>query len=396
MSVHTDIDVIVAGGSVSGLFAAREIATLGQNVMVLEEDLEIGEPEKCDGLVSVKGLTDLGIVPVRRVVQNEIKRAVLHSPNGTEVEIDASRQKVVVLDRKEFDMELAKSASFHGAEIRVGDKVESIVQRDREVDVKVGGDKISRCRFVVDATGVQSLFKIRRNGILQAAKYEIEASWIMDDTVELYFDQRVTPGFFTWVIPIGEGMAKVGTAGQEINSFRVLTDFVNTRGGKIMKKIAAPIVVSGLINKFVNGRVVAVGDAAGQTKPTTGGGIYTGGVAGILAGKAICRELTGEKSSLDGYDKNWRNLFGGEFRRMMLVRKAFEKMENHHLDRAFEYVRSSGVVEPVSEDGNFDLHSLAFLKALGIKNVLEMATSLAATELKELVSLIKHKAIDRM
>jgi len=38
-------DVIVAGGSVSGLLCAREIARSGLSVLVLEEDSEIGTPE---------------------------------------------------------------------------------------------------------------------------------------------------------------------------------------------------------------------------------------------------------------------------------------------------------------------------------------------------------------
>ena len=48
-----DYDVVIAGGSVSGLLAAREIAGGGLSVIVLEEDAEIGTPEHCGGLVSI-------------------------------------------------------------------------------------------------------------------------------------------------------------------------------------------------------------------------------------------------------------------------------------------------------------------------------------------------------
>ena len=56
-------DVIIAGGSVSGLFAAREIAFRGHSVLVLEEDSEIGTPEHCGGLVSIDAMRNLGVVP---------------------------------------------------------------------------------------------------------------------------------------------------------------------------------------------------------------------------------------------------------------------------------------------------------------------------------------------
>ena len=56
-----DYEVIVAGGSVSGLLCAREIANSGHSVLVIEEDHEIGTPEHCGGVVSVSG----AVVPVR-------------------------------------------------------------------------------------------------------------------------------------------------------------------------------------------------------------------------------------------------------------------------------------------------------------------------------------------
>ena len=45
-------DVIVAGGSISGLLAAREIAKKGFSVLVLAEGFEVGTPDHCGGLVS--------------------------------------------------------------------------------------------------------------------------------------------------------------------------------------------------------------------------------------------------------------------------------------------------------------------------------------------------------
>lgn len=373
----------------SGLFAAREIATHGYSVLVLEEDMSIGEPEKCDGLVSAKGLAELGIVPARRVVQNEINKAVLHSPGGVDMELDASHQKVVVLDREEFDIDLARAASLSGADIRVGSRVEHMDQKRNSVSVKTSRSQQVNCKFAVDARGYQSLARTKKNGVLQAARYEIEASWIVDNTVELYFDQQVCPGFFIWVIPMGKGIAKLGAAGKEINSFRVLDDFIDNKGGRVTKKVAAPIVVSGPIKHFVIGRIITIGDAAGQAKPTTGGGIYTGGVGGLLAGKAITNALVRGRSALLEYEKSWNKKFKAEFRKMTLARRLFDRMENRHIDRAFEAINSSGVLKSVSYDGDFDFHTPGLLKALGVKNLLEVAGLTVTAELKELLVNLK-------
>src|SRR5574338_182836 len=100
-------DVIVAGGSISGLLAAREVASSGASVLVLEEDAEIGTPEHCGGLVSIDGIERLGLVPDYGAIENQhIKRAKILAPNGG-FEVGAEKQKVVVLDRRALDKQVA-------------------------------------------------------------------------------------------------------------------------------------------------------------------------------------------------------------------------------------------------------------------------------------------------
>jgi len=67
-------DVSIIGGSVAGFLAARELASRGIDVTVYEEHREIGVPEKCDGLVSSRGMSELGLVPPSNIVQNEITK----------------------------------------------------------------------------------------------------------------------------------------------------------------------------------------------------------------------------------------------------------------------------------------------------------------------------------
>ena len=68
-------DVSIIGGSVTGFLAARELASRGIDVTIYEEHREIGVPEKCDGLVSSRGMSELGSVPPSNVVQNDLPSA---------------------------------------------------------------------------------------------------------------------------------------------------------------------------------------------------------------------------------------------------------------------------------------------------------------------------------
>ena len=65
-------DVVIAGGSISGLLCARELSQNNHNITILEEHDKIGVPEKCDGLISVNALSSLGVIPNKKTIQNKI------------------------------------------------------------------------------------------------------------------------------------------------------------------------------------------------------------------------------------------------------------------------------------------------------------------------------------
>lgn len=363
-----DYDVIVAGGSVSGLLAAREIASRGHSVLVLEEDSEIGTPEHCGGLVSISAVGKLGILPRNNVIQNQIKAAKICSPSRN-FEINAVSQKVVVLERREFDKQIALQSTKLGANIRTKCSLRDMKYTANSSDKFFGvvtTDGLFRSRYFVDARGISSLIQNDRSGVLLAAQYEVYARWIEKDTVIVEFDNAKYPGFFAWIIPTGEGSGKVGVAGKSINTARSITRYLESKGSSfsVIRRIFAPIWVKGPIDEFINGRTVVIGDAAGQTKPTTAGGIYTCGLAGILAGRAISKAIESKNDdSLIGYPAGWTRIFGKEFRNMVLFRKLLERLDNNALDQMFSNIKSTSI-DTASKTGDFDFHAVSIRKIL--------------------------------
>src|ERR687889_369640 len=112
-------DVIIAGGSVSGLLAGREIAAKGLSVAILEEDAEIGTPEHCGGLVSINGIQNLGIIPSSNAIENKIKYARIASSSKI-FELNAEEQKVIVLDRRIFDKQVPFQSKSWGETLLFG------------------------------------------------------------------------------------------------------------------------------------------------------------------------------------------------------------------------------------------------------------------------------------
>lgn len=375
-------DVVVAGGSVAGLLCAREIASKEFSVLVIEEDYEIGTPEHCGGLVSIAGLKELGIIPFRKTFEHMIESAEIKSPNGNVFTINSKKQKVVEISRRELDKQIAFQAQKNGAVI----KVRTSFQEITNTGIRTNEEKID-CKIFVDARGVSSLIHKDRTGILSSAQYEIYSEWIKKGKVEVIFDQEKFPGFFAWVIPSGEGKGKVGVAGRGINVSETLNKILEQKKNySIIRKIFAPIWIKGPIDNFVEGKTVIVGDAAGQAKPTTAGGIFTSGMGGVYAGQAISKFLeTNNKLDLDEYQKKWMDRFGKEFEKQLLVRKIFERIDNNTINKLFESITPE-ITKEISEKEDFDFHTRTIIKLLGLKGSLKTAQTLIGAELKKLLS----------
>ena len=374
-------DVVIAGGSVAGLLCAREISSKGFSVLVIEEDYEIGTPEHCGGLVSIAGLAELGVIPFRKTFDHMIDSAEITSPNGDSFTINSKKQKVIEISRRELDKQIAFQAQKNGAEI----KVRTSFQEITDTGIRTSEEKID-CKIFVDARGVSSLIHKDRTGILSSAQYEIYADWIKKGKVEVIFDQEKYPGFFAWIIPSGEGKGKVGVAGRGIKVSETLENILKEKGKfSTIRKIFAPIWIKGPIKKFVEGKTVIIGDAAGQAKPTTAGGIFTSGMGGVYAGQAISEFLkTNKKEDLEQYQKRWMTKFGKEFEKQLLARKILERIDNNTINKLFETITPE-IIKEISEKDDFDFHTGSIIKLLGLKGSIKTAQTLIGGEIKKLL-----------
>jgi digeranylgeranylglycerophospholipid reductase len=374
-------DVVVAGGSIAGLTFAAEASRRGKKVLVAEEHPEVGEPEKCDGLVSLRGLRRLGYLPDPQVIQNDIYSALLHSPMDTHFSVNAGSLEVVVLDRSAYDKQVAASAESDGATIRTGLRVKGCIQHGDGVKVSAGDETIN-ADYYVDATGPASSPK---RGILPAAKYEVEGDWIRQHVVEVFLDTKLYPGFFAWVIPYGRHRAKVGAAGVGISPFRALDGFLAGRPCAILRRVSAPIYVGGPAPKFVSGRKILVGESAGQVKPTTAGGIMTSMAGASSAARWTCEALEkGEPALLANYQAEWESLFLREMKTMSRLRGVFEKLSNQDLEAMVRTMATPRIILKLS-NSDFDFHASSLLGALGLPGLLRVAKVVASAEVRSLL-----------
>ena len=375
-------DVLIAGGSVAGLTTARECSFNDNSTIVIEEDHEIGTPEHCGGMVSLSGLQKLGLMLDSNNFQNAVPMARIRSKSAS-FELSAEKQNVIVVDRRGLDKQIAKQAEDAGAQIRTRCTFKSIAKKESKYTIKTSDGEIE-CKYFVDAKGLGSLKDASQNGILASAQFEVYAKWIEGKTVEIFFDSDKYPGFFMWIIPMGDGRGKIGVAGKGINTSVALHEFIRSKGEKysIIRKIFAPIWIGGPRSQFVFDRTLIVGDAAGQTKPTTAGGIFSCGMGGVLAGQAISNAIEkNDDSLLYEYEKSWKSMFQKEFQSMLLARKVLERLDNKAIDGIFSSLSKKAITD-VSNFSDFDFHSSALSLFLKTKIATNLTKILIGNEFR--------------
>mgnify|MGYP001952823229 FL=1 len=178
----------------------------------------------------------------------------------------------------------------------------------------------------------------------------------------------------------------MGIAGRGINVSEAMDSFLKEKGEfSTVRKIFAPIWIKGPIKNFTEKDTVFVGDAAGQAKPTTAGGIFTSGMGGVYAGQAISEFLkTNNSNELDQYQKKWMARFGKEFEKQLLARKILERVDNNTINKLFEIITPE-IIKEISEKDDFDFHTGSIIKLLKLKGSIKTAQTLIGGEIKKLL-----------
>jgi flavin-dependent dehydrogenase len=115
-------------------------------------------------------------------------------------------------------------------------------------------------------------------------------------------------------------------------------------------------------------RVLAVGDAAGQVKPTSGGGIYFGMLSAEMAAETAAAALRSGRVDARGlapYEKRWRAQIALDLRIGTLFRRLFTRMLDSDVDDLFRALTSGDLLARMTQRVSFDWHReiiLFFLK----------------------------------
>jgi len=384
-------DVIVVGAGPGGLAAARSLSADGRSVLVLEEHAIVGEPVHCTGLVGMEAFDELDLP--RETIRTVLRSARFRGAAGRTVAVDSQAVAAAVVDRAAFDRALARQAAAAGADIRCAHRVQRISVDSDSVTVAAEGSNGEQHAFLaracVLACGAQYRFN-RQLGLgiprahLQSAQIEVPFAPL--DTIEIDLDRAIAPAGFAWVVPFAvDGMpaARIGLMASSSASRRfgqyargLASRFALPAAAQSMPCPRLKVLPLGPVRRTYANRVLAVGDAAGLAKPTTGGGIYYSLLSGIIAADVLAERLREDRLDADAlrtYETRWRAKLGAEMRAGLAFRTLAARFDNRAVDALLDLAAVDGIVPLLRRTANFNWHRetvLALLRNPGFRRIL--------------------------
>ena len=373
-------DIIVVGGGPCGSYAAYTAARHGAEVTVCEEHTEVGTPKHCAGHLNISSLKRLGIQLPQDVIENTIKGAAFISPSGKQFVLRCRNPVTYVVNRELFDKHLAELAIQSGANYRFKSRVKSLVLDSGSVKgVALQKEKL-KAKIVIDAEGCSSKFLkqiglkgLKSGMVARGIQAEVDGfEGVEKEMVEVYFGRNVAPGFFAWIIPRKDGTAKVGLATRTGNPQDYLRRFMEKHpvASEKLKKSRPtytsvhPIPMEGPLPRTVSDGFLAVGDAASQVKPTTGGGVIFGLTCAQIAGEVACEAVDVQDFSetfLSSYQSRWKRVAGFELNTMLRMRKMLDSLSDHRLDNVIGLCSRLGVDNVLEKAGDLDFQGRSFI-----------------------------------
>lgn len=385
-------EVVVVGGGPGGLYTATLLARAGYSVCLLEEHATAGVPVHCTGVLAAEAFDEFDVP--REAILNPLATARFFSPSGLSISHTTPTTEALVIDRAIFDQGLHARAIAAGVAVHMGVRVTGIEVTDRGVTATTSAGAFAARACVLACGANYSLHKTLGLGMpaayLRSAQLEMKADRLGD--VEVHFGNDVAPKGFAWVVPVRRGnetFARVGLMcdrdasgyfrrhalrardawrlherpGTESSELRTSDSALSSNFSiQTSAQAVAPrqkLLPLAPLDKTFAPRVLAVGDAAGLVKATTGGGIYYSLVSATLAADVLVPALQRnalDERTLSRYQTLWQKRLGAELKAQYSLRELAERMDDDEIDALFDLAQTNGVMPIVRRTARFNQH----------------------------------------
>jgi digeranylgeranylglycerophospholipid reductase len=361
-----DYDFIVVGAGPVGSYLAKSLAVEGWLVGLFEEKKEVGEGVICSGIVGKDAYEKFNL-PEKAIVR-KISSLKVFSPSLVELEYLREEPFAYIVDRQEFDKELVKEASIEGVDISLESRVVDVQKERDRISIKYcrndrGFKKSARGIIIASGTNFSLHRKIGLSvpgSVLWGNRVEAKGG-NGKGSVEVYILNEPDLSSFGWIIPMN-GHTRIGSLSSK-SSQESLKNLICKSNGRFdvdLDKLEKAPIACGNSEKMTGERVLAVGEAAGQVKTTTGGGIYYGLIGASRAGEILSNAARKNDFSARGlkkYEDIWADRMGDEIKNGIMVRRVASKLTPQIVDNVFYFLKKNPSAKEELEDKfRFDYH----------------------------------------
>jgi len=333
MTEERRFDVAVIGAGPAGSRTAAQVSLKGLRVLLLEKRPRIGRPVRCAEAVGPRETVERYLALDSALVSSPINGVLVVSPGGHRFEREMPGIGFTV-DRELFDRRLAEAAVSAGAELRTSHQATALLRENARVcglrvkDLARGVEYDVSASIVVGADGVESLSprwaglkrSYRPDEIFSCAEELMEGIEVPGSFIEFHLGSRFAPGGYAWVFPKGAGKANVGVGINPLlargrTAAEYLNIFISHRcpGGRRTRFVVGGCVVARGLPSLAADGFVAVGEAANQNNPFSGGGIINALEGADMAASAIADAIgkgSASAKDLGVYTREWRRSVG--------------------------------------------------------------------------------------
>jgi digeranylgeranylglycerophospholipid reductase len=343
------------------------LALQGFHTLLLEEHDTVASKVLCTGIIGINAFEEFPL-PWENVV-GTLGRMKAISRYGTELPYTPTQPIAYIVDKGAFNSALATQASDAGALVHTSTRAYDLVIDDAGVHLQalVGGEQPLRvhAQLAVLACGVHyHLTKALGLGIpsefLQGAQTEVPQT--LTEWTEVHLNKTFSREAFSWLVPLQSGHTRVGLMCAH-NARGALQRFLDAVAPEWhewgdLQIATKPIAQTPLRQSYAE-RVLVIGEAAGQVKATTGGGIYYGLLAARLAAETISLAFARgcfAATLLQGYERAWRSLLADELALGLSFRKLYGWIDDRQMDGILRYIAHNELKDLIRHRANFDWH----------------------------------------
>ncbi|MCK4528866.1 NAD(P)/FAD-dependent oxidoreductase [candidate division WOR-3 bacterium] len=350
-----DFDFVVIGAGPIGSYLSELLASDNYSVALFESKEEVGKDVICSGIIGEEPYREYGL-PEDAII-SKISDISVYSPSKIEFRYSRDEPFAYVADRETLDRILFSRAISEGVEPFLGNTVIDLYRDGKKVKVKYqenGGQRMVGGKCVIIATGSTSTLH-KKAGLMPPKRFfgggrvEFDNDKKKEGPIELYILNSPSKGSYGWVIPLNN-KTRIGMVSEKYDRTHFCSfidqfeESVNIPKEQIKEK---PIAYGGA-RKIAGENVIAVGEAAGQVKTTTGGGIHYGLIGVKIAHQVLSKAVKANDFSanrLFEYEELWRKGMEKELKAGMILRNVTSNIPSTMIDIVFKRVGKDPLIQ---------------------------------------------------